>query len=141
MSAALLHALAAALNSGGVRVIDLTQTLRPDFPTISMPPELGQSRPFRMEEISRYDARGPAWYWNNISVGEHAGTHFDAPVHWVSGRDRPGSSTDTPPPSCPRPAGWTARWKPRRTPTSCSPRRSCTPGSHGTAAFPREAGC
>src|SRR5262249_7956201 len=31
--------------------------------------------------------RGPAWYWNNISTGEHTGTHFDAPIHWVTGRD------------------------------------------------------
>ena len=41
----------------------------------------------RCEEISRYDDRGPAWYWNNIHTGEHTGTHFDAPVHWVTGRD------------------------------------------------------
>src|SRR6185369_13700961 len=27
----------------------------------------------------------PAWYWNDISTGEHTGTHFDAPVHWVTG--------------------------------------------------------
>src|SRR5262249_36135784 len=26
-------------------------------------------------------------YWNNISTGEHTGTHFDAPVHWITGRD------------------------------------------------------
>jgi kynurenine formamidase len=30
---------------------------------------------------------GPAWYWNDFATGEHTGTHFDAPVHWVSGRD------------------------------------------------------
>ena len=54
-----------------------------------MPPELGQCAPFRMEEISRYDERGSAWYWNNISMGEHTGTHFDAPVHWISGKDLP----------------------------------------------------
>ena len=48
-----------------------------------------------MEEISRYDERGPAWYWNNISFGEHTGTHFDAPIHWITGRDLPEASTDT----------------------------------------------
>src|SRR5262249_13069847 len=32
--------------------------------------------------------RGPAWYWNDITTGEHTGTHFDAPCHWVTGRDR-----------------------------------------------------
>ena len=30
---------------------------------------------------------GPAWYWNNIACGEHTGTHFDAPIHWVTGKD------------------------------------------------------
>src|SRR5271156_3523312 len=80
---------------GGVRLVDLTQTLSPDFPTIVLPPEMGPCRPFRMEEISRYDERGPAWYWNNVSFGEHTGTHFDAPIHWISGRELPNNSTDT----------------------------------------------
>jgi kynurenine formamidase len=78
-----------------LRLVDLTQTLSPDFTTIALPPEMGQCRPFRMEEISRYDERGPAWYWNNVSFGEHSGTHFDAPIHWISGRDRPNNSVDT----------------------------------------------
>jgi kynurenine formamidase len=86
---------AAALATGSIRVIDLTQTLSPDFPPITLPPEFGQCAPFRLEEVSRYDARGPAWYWNNFSCGEHTGTHFDAPVHWVSGRDLPNNTVDT----------------------------------------------
>ena len=98
MSGVDLAALAPALANGTLRVIDLTQTLSPDFPTIVMPPELGASAPFRMEEISRYDARGPAWYWNNVSFGEHTGTHFDAPVHWVTGKNLPAGSVDTLPP-------------------------------------------
>jgi kynurenine formamidase len=81
--------------AGEVRLVDLTQTLAPGFPTIVLPPEMGPCRPFRMEEISRYDDRGPAWYWNNVSFGEHTGTHFDAPIHWISGRDRPNNSVDT----------------------------------------------
>src|SRR5262245_35125855 len=80
-----LLAFANATASGEVRVIDLTQTLAQQFPIITLPPELGQCAPFRIEEISRYDERGPAWYWNNISLGEHTGTHFDAPIHWISG--------------------------------------------------------
>ena len=91
-SAAILSSIAAARN---VRIVDLTQTLSPDFPTIALPPEMGQARPFRIEEISRYDERGPGWYWNNVSFGEHTGTHFDAPIHWISGRDRPNNSVDT----------------------------------------------
>ena len=62
-----LMAFARAVANGDIRVIDLTQTLSQEFPTIVLPPELGQCAPFRMEEVSRYDERGPAWYWNNIS--------------------------------------------------------------------------
>ncbi len=90
-----LNDFAAALAGGRVRVIDLTQTLSPDFPTIQLPPQFGQCAPFTIEEVSRYDERGPAWYWNNISMNEHTGTHFDAPVHWVSGKDFPNNTTDT----------------------------------------------
>ena len=65
---------------------------------IQLPPPLAPSQPFRIEEISRYDERGPAWYWNNISCGEHTGTHFDAPAHWITGRELPDAHTDTIPP-------------------------------------------
>ena len=94
-----LAELAGALAGGSVRVIDLSQTLSPRFPQIVLPPEFDQCAPFRMEEISRYDDRGPGWYWNNLSFGEHTGTHFDAPVHWISGRDLPANATDTLPPA------------------------------------------
>jgi kynurenine formamidase len=89
--------LVADLSSGRIRVIDLTQTLSPDAPPIVLPPEMGQAWPFRVEQISRYDEAGPAWYWNNFSCGEHTGTHFDAPIHWISGRDLPNNATDTVP--------------------------------------------
>jgi kynurenine formamidase len=87
-----------AYSTGKIRVIDLSQTLSPEFPHIALPPEMGQAWPFRIEEVSRYDERGPAWYWNNFSCGEHTGTHFDAPIHWVSGKDLPANATDTIPP-------------------------------------------
>lgn len=90
-----LLAFAAEIASGAIRVIDLTQTLTSDFPVIALPPELGQCAAFRMETVSRYDARGPAWYWNNLSMNEHTGTHFDAPVHWISGRDLPDNTVET----------------------------------------------
>jgi kynurenine formamidase len=86
---------AADIATGRIRVVDLTHTLAPDFPVIVLPPEFGQAQPFRIEEISRYDHRGPAWYWNNISFGEHTGTHFDAPAHWVTGRDIPNGTVDS----------------------------------------------
>ncbi|HEX6721648.1 MAG TPA: cyclase family protein [Burkholderiaceae bacterium] len=91
----LLASMAAALLSGRIRVVDLTQTLAPDFPQIALPPEMGQCWPFRIEEVSQYDERGPGWYWNNFSCGEHTGTHFDAPIHWISGKDLPQGSVDT----------------------------------------------
>lgn len=93
-----LATLTAALATGGVRVVDLTQTLTEDFPTIVLPPEFAPSAPMRIERISRYDAAGPAWYWNNLSFGEHTGTHFDAPAHWFTGRDNPRGTVDTLPP-------------------------------------------
>jgi len=86
------------LFKGKIKVVDLTHTLSPEFPHISLPPEMGQAWPFRIEEVSRYDERGPAWYWNNFSCGEHTGTHFDAPVHWVSGKDLPRNAVDSIPP-------------------------------------------
>jgi len=90
-----LARFAAACAAGSIRVIDLTHTLSPDFPTLVLPEPYGQAKPFQLETISRYDAAGPAWYWNNFSCGEHVGTHFDAPAHWVTGRDLPGNTVDT----------------------------------------------
>jgi len=95
MPADLLTQFTQALASGSIRVVDLSQPLDAGTPVIQLPPEFGKSWPFRLEEISRYDARGPAWYWNNFSCGEHTGTHFDAPVHWVTGKDYAGNSTNT----------------------------------------------
>lgn len=89
-----ISALAAALGDGSVEVVDLTHTLDPDFPVIVLPPEFGQCARFRMEEVSAYDGRGPAWKWHNISMNEHTGTHFDAPIHWVSGRDVANGAVD-----------------------------------------------
>jgi len=86
--AGLLGQLAQALASGRVEVVDLTQPLSPDTPVIGLPPQFGASPGFSSEVISRYDEKGPAWYWSTITLGEHTGTHFDAPVHWITGRDR-----------------------------------------------------
>jgi kynurenine formamidase len=90
-----LSSLIQGIASGEVRIVDLTRTLDPNTPVLMLPPEFGESWPFSMEEISRYDERGPAWYWNNIKCGEHTGTHFDAPIHWVTGKDHSNHATDT----------------------------------------------
>ena len=91
----ILFQLANAMRGGSVRTVDLTHTLSEDFPALQLPPQFGQVSAFKMERISRYDDAGPGWYWNNFSCGEHTGTHFDAPVHWVTGKDHGDNSVDT----------------------------------------------
>lgn len=91
----LLTSLIQGIATGGIQIIDLTRTLDPNTPVLMLPPEFGKSWPFSIEEISRYDERGPAWYWNNFKCGEHTGTHFDAPIHWVTGKDYNNHATDT----------------------------------------------
>ncbi|WP_293442744.1 cyclase family protein [Planktotalea sp.] len=86
--------VAEALAEGSARIVDLTHTLDPDFPVIILPPEFGQCARFRMEEVSAYDHRGPAWKWHKLTLNEHTGTHFDAPSHWVSGKDVPNGDVD-----------------------------------------------
>jgi kynurenine formamidase len=88
-----LSSLVDGILGGGIRVVDLTVPLDAATQTIQLPAQFAPSKPFALEEISRYDERGPAWYWNNISCGEHTGTHFDAPVHWVTGKDYPDNAT------------------------------------------------
>ena len=98
-SANTLAALMTGIHSGGIRVVDLTQPLQNSTPILPLPPEFGQTWNFELHEISNFDSRGPAWYWNNFKTGEHTGTHFDAPVHWISGKDYPNNTTDTIPPA------------------------------------------
>ena len=93
-SSQILKNLASALAGGSVQVVDLTQSLSEDTPLLVLPDPFGQTAAFSREEISRYDERGVAWHWNNFTVGEHTGTHFDAPVHWISGKDLPDNSVD-----------------------------------------------
>jgi kynurenine formamidase len=90
----LLADFATGVASGAVRVVDLTQTLSEATPTLVLPPAFNQAAGFSREELSRYDERGVAWYWSNFTVCEHTGTHFDAPVHWVTGKDLPGNSLE-----------------------------------------------
>ncbi len=82
-----LSNLLAGLAAGRVEIIDLTAPLSERTPIIQLPPPFANTQGFSLQQISRYDERGPAVYWNNIATGEHVGTHFDAPVHWITGRD------------------------------------------------------
>jgi len=82
----LLSGLAAALVEGIVQVVDLTHPLTETTPVIELPSQFAPNPHFKLTELSRYDERGPVSYKNAIETGEHVGTHFDAPVHWVTGR-------------------------------------------------------
>lgn len=93
-----LSLLVEELRNGRVRVVDLTQPLAPDTPVIELPAMFAQSPPLTIEQISRYDDAGPMWYWNVLHMGEHTGTHFDAPSHWKTGKDVANGTTDTLPP-------------------------------------------
>src|SRR2546423_43466 len=84
-----LSDLSAALAEGRVEVVDLTAPLSERTPILQLPPPFANTQGFALQEISNFDERGPAWYWNNFSAGEHVGTHFDAPVHWITGREGP----------------------------------------------------
>jgi kynurenine formamidase len=71
----------------GVEVIDLTQPLSEQTPVLKLPEPFANTPGLRRHEISAYDDRGPAWAWYWLEIGEHVGTHFDAPIHWITGRD------------------------------------------------------
>lgn len=89
-----LESLMIALRAGRVRVVDLTKPLGPETPIIRLPEVFAQSPGFTSETISDFDDRGPAWRWSVLHVGEHTGTHFDAPAHWITGRDLPDATID-----------------------------------------------
>jgi kynurenine formamidase len=91
----ILTQLVDELNAGRIRVVDLSQPLGPQTPVIGLPPQFASSPGVTIEVLSRYDEKGPAWYWNTLHLGEHTGTHFDAPVHWITGRDLPDNACDT----------------------------------------------
>lgn len=94
-----LSALTDLIASGGVRVVDLTQPLEASTPVISLPEQVGKNSPgFSMTRVSNFDADGPAWAWNAIQMGEHCGTHFDSPNHWITGRDHATGGPATIPP-------------------------------------------
>src|SRR5712691_143096 len=95
METTILSQLIEELNSGSLKVIDLTTPLGPDTIVIDLPPIFAPSPGLTVTEIAHYDSRGPAWYWNVLNLGEHTGTHFDAPIHWVTGKDLPNNATDT----------------------------------------------
>jgi kynurenine formamidase len=100
MSAAeLVRDLGAKVLTGAVRVVDLSGSLGPDTPILQLPPDFAKNTPpVEIHKISEYDSDGPFFAWNWLVLGEHTGTHFDAPHHWITGKDFEDGYTDTIPP-------------------------------------------
>ena len=95
-STQVLGDFASALASGAIEVVDLTAPLGPETPLIKLPPQIGKNTPpIEIHAISNFDKDGPFWAWNWLKLGEHSGTHFDAPNHWISGKDYKDGGTDT----------------------------------------------
>ncbi|SHI38082.1 cyclase family protein [Wenxinia saemankumensis] len=63
-----------ALAQSGGRVIDLTHTLTPDFPTFDGRPGI------EMVESVNFEESGYQLY--RVTFEEHSGTHIDAPLHF-----------------------------------------------------------
>ena len=95
MTKTTLQELANGLMTGSIEVVDCSGPLGPDTPLLKLPPELAKDTPkVEIHRISEYDQDGPFWAWNWLKLGEHSGTHFDAPHHWITGKDYPDGYTD-----------------------------------------------
>jgi kynurenine formamidase len=79
--------LTTALADGSVQVIDLTQPLSETTPVLVLPEPFANTPHLSRKRLSRYDDDGPAWAWDVLELGEHTGTHLDAPIHWITGKD------------------------------------------------------
>ena len=91
--------LAGLLLEGKVEVVDLSGLLGPDTPLLQLPPDFAKNTPkIEIHKISEYDNDGPFFAWNWLKLGEHSGTHFDAPHHWITGKDYADGYTDSIPP-------------------------------------------
>lgn len=79
--------LTSALADGAVEVVDLTQPLSETTPVLVLPDPFANTPHLSRRKLSHYDDAGPAWAWDVLELGEHTGTHFDAPIHWITGKD------------------------------------------------------
>ncbi|WPZ23317.1 cyclase family protein (plasmid) [Sulfitobacter faviae] len=92
----LMRDFGAMLASGGVEVVDCSGVLGPDTPILQLPADFAKPTPkVEIHKISEYDEDGPFFAWNWMVLGEHSGTHFDAPHHWITGKDYEDGFTDT----------------------------------------------
>lgn len=76
-----------ALSDGSVTVVDLTNKLSKDTPTLVLPEPFKNLIDFSLEKVAEFDEYAPVWRHNNIHTGEHIGTHVDVPFHWITGKD------------------------------------------------------
>ena len=99
MTANVLAELGAMIASGAIEVVDCSGVLGPETPLLKLPPDFAKDTPpIKIHRISEYDKDGPFWAWNWLELGEHSGTHFDAPHHWITGKDYADGTTDRIPP-------------------------------------------
>jgi kynurenine formamidase len=87
MNATAVSDLLLGLASHAVEVVDLTQPLSETTPVIELPEPYVNSPGLSRRELARYDARNPLARWDVLEFGEHTGTHLDAPIHWITGRN------------------------------------------------------
>ncbi len=87
MSTSSVTELIAALADGSARILDLTQPLSETTPVLVLPEPFANTPHLSRRQLSRFDDAGPAWAWDVLELGEHTGTHLDAPIHWLTGRD------------------------------------------------------
>jgi kynurenine formamidase len=64
---------------GASHVVDLTHTLSPKFPIYPAP---GITFPMKMAAVAVVEKNG--FFTNKWELGEHTGTHLDAPAHFIA---------------------------------------------------------
>jgi kynurenine formamidase len=87
MSTSAVADLVAGLAGGSVSVVDLTQPLSESTPVLVLPEPFANTPHLSRRALSQFDDAGPAWAWDVLELGEHTGTHLDAPRHWITARD------------------------------------------------------
>lgn len=86
MSSSTVTDLITALADGTARIVDLTQPLSETTPVLVLPEPFANTPHLSRRPLSKFDDAGPAWAWDVLELGEHTGTHLDAPIHWITGR-------------------------------------------------------
>jgi len=90
-----------ARRAGGwpaVRVVDLTQPLSPQTPLLPLPRSSTTRLHSRSGSSRATMSAVPLGIGMRLRPASNTGTHFDAPVHWVSGKDLPDNTVDRIPP-------------------------------------------